>query len=111
MRKIALLGAGRSASSLIKYLVDNAISEDLFITIADREIGHISDIVGNSERVEEVVFDVFEDKARIKMVQDSDLIISMLPARFHIVVAKDCVKYKKNMVTASYITEDMRALD
>lgn len=111
MRKIALLGAGRSSSSLIKYLVDNAESQDLFITIADREIGHISDIVGDSTRVEEIVFDVFDDTSRTKMVQDSDLIISMLPARFHIVVAKDCVKYKKNMVTASYITEEMKALD
>jgi len=111
MKKIALLGAGRSASSLIKYLVENASIENYSITIADREIGHISDIVGDSKLVTELIFDVFDDEARANLVQDSDLIISMLPARFHILVAKDCVRLKKNMITASYITEEMQALD
>ena len=111
MKKIALLGAGRSASSLIKFLVDNAVKEDYSITIADQEIGHVSDIVGDSDRVNEIVFDVFDDSAREKLVVESDLIISMLPARFHILVAKDCVRLKKNMITASYITDEMQALD
>jgi saccharopine dehydrogenase-like NADP-dependent oxidoreductase len=111
MRNIALLGAGRSASSLIKYLVDNSVQEDLKITIADREIGHLADIVGDTDRVTEVVFDVFDDEARLALIKSSDLIISMLPARFHIVVAKDCVAHKTNMITASYITDEMKALD
>jgi len=111
MRNIALLGAGRSASSLIKYLVDSAVQEDLMITIADRETGHLADIVGDSDRVKELVFDVFDDEMRLKLIKESDLIISMLPARFHIVVAKDCVANKTNMITASYITPEMKALD
>lgn len=35
----------------------------------------------------------------------------MLPARFHIEVAKDCINYKKNMVTASYVSPEMQALN
>lgn len=111
MRKIALLGAGRSASSLIKYLIDNAEKENIHITIADREIGHLADIVGSATCVTELEFDVFDDVNRKKLIQESDLIISMLPARFHIVVAKDCVELKRNMITASYITDEMKALD
>ena len=111
MRNIVLLGAGQSASSLIKYLIDNSEKEDLKITIADREIGHLNAIVGNSDRVEELIFDVFDDETRLKLIQSSDLVISMLPARLHIVVAKDCVANKTNMITASYITDEMRALD
>lgn len=111
MRNIALLGAGRSASSLINYLIEKAVEQDLMITIADREVGHLEDIVKGSDRVKEVVFDVFDDAARLALITSSDLIISMLPARFHIVVAKDCVSQKKNMITASYITDEMRALD
>ena len=111
MRNIALIGAGRSASSLINYLIENANKEDLMITIADREIGHLADIVKGSERVKQVIFDVFDEEARIHLIQSSDLIISMLPARFHILVATDCVAFKKNMITASYITDEMRALD
>jgi saccharopine dehydrogenase-like NADP-dependent oxidoreductase len=111
MRNIALLGAGRSASSLIQFLIENAVKEDITITIADREIGHLADIVKGSDRVKEIVFDVFDDDARLALIKESDLIISMLPARFHIVVAKDCVANNRNMITASYITDEMKALD
>ncbi len=111
MKNIALIGAGRSSSSLIQYLINNAEQKDLNIVIADREIGHLNDIVGNSDRVEQIVFDVFDDDARIALIQKADLVISMLPARFHIVVAKDCITYKKDMITASYISEEMSALD
>ncbi|MGB1003236.1 MAG: saccharopine dehydrogenase family protein [Salibacteraceae bacterium] len=111
MKQIALLGAGRSSSSLIKYLVEKSIDKDLFITIADQQIDHLEDIIGNSNRVSQQVFNVFDDEARITLIKKSDIVISMLPARFHIVVAKDCVSLKTNMITASYITEEMKALD
>ena len=35
----------------------------------------------------------------------------MLPARFHIEVAKDCITHKKHMVTASYVSEEMQELN
>ncbi len=111
MKKVALIGAGRSSSSLIKFLISNLEKENFTLTIADREIGHLSDIVDNATGVEEMVFDVFEQEAREKLVKESDLIISMLPARFHIMIAKDCVSFKRNMITASYITDEMKALD
>lgn len=111
MKHIALLGAGRSASSLIKYLVENSEDHNFSITIADQQIGHLNDIVGDSDRVEQIVFNVFDDSSRLELIKKSDLIISMLPARFHIVVAKDCVSLKKDMITASYITDEMRALN
>ena len=44
-------------------------------------------------------------------MKNADIVVSMLPARFHIEVAKDCVTYKKHMVTASYVSKEMQALD
>lgn len=111
MKHISLLGAGRSSSSLIKYLVENSVAHDYSITIADQQIGHLNDIVGDTDRVQQIVFDVFDEDSRLELIKKSDLIISMLPARFHIVVAKDCVALKTDMITASYITDEMRALD
>ena len=35
----------------------------------------------------------------------------MLPARFHVEAAKDCILYKKHLVTASYVNDEMQALD
>lgn len=111
MKNIALIGAGRSSSSLIQYLIKNASEKDLHIVIADREIGHLNDIVGDSNSVEQIVLDVFDDAARQALIQKSDIVISMLPATLHIVVAKDCIAFKKDMITASYISDEMRALD
>src|SRR5690606_2663965 len=47
---------------------------------------------------------------RKEAVKNSDLVISMLPARFHIEVAKDCLEFGKHMVTASYVSKEMQAL-
>jgi saccharopine dehydrogenase-like NADP-dependent oxidoreductase len=110
MRIIAILGAGRSASSLIQYLIAKAPTEQLHLRIADKNIGSLTDIVNGASCVEEVELDVTNEESRKEFIQSADIVISMLPARFHILVAKDCVALKKNMVTASYINEEMQAL-
>ena len=45
------------------------------------------------------------------LVAEHDIVISMLPAHLHIPVAVCCLKHKKNMVTASYLSEDMKAMN
>ncbi len=68
-------------------------------------------IVGDHQNATSFLFDVFDSKKRQEYIKKSDIVISMLPARFHIEVAKDCLTYNKHMVTASYISKEMRALD
>ncbi|MCH1548017.1 MAG: saccharopine dehydrogenase NADP-binding domain-containing protein, partial [Flavobacteriaceae bacterium] len=63
------------------------------------------------ERFSFIEMDVFNDECRKKEIINSNIVISMLPARFHITVAKDCIEYSKNMLTASYISDDMLSLD
>ncbi|HET8885370.1 MAG TPA: saccharopine dehydrogenase family protein [Salinimicrobium sp.] len=111
MRNILIIGAGKSTSTLIKYLLDKAESEDLFLTVGDLEISFAEKMVRNNSRAKAITFDVFNEAQRSQAVQDADIVISMLPARFHIELAKDCVKFRKNMVTASYISDEMEALD
>lgn len=55
--------------------------------------------------------DIFNAEARAIAIQQVDLVISMLPAHLHIEVAKDCIVFKKHLVTASYISDAMQALD
>ena len=55
--------------------------------------------------------DIFKDDEREMAIKNSDIVISMLPARFHMKVAEDCIRFKKHMVTASYISEEIKALD
>ncbi len=111
MRNILIVGAGKSTGILINYLLKKAESENLFITIGDLIKKNAERIAGNHPRSKAVHLDIFKKEEREQAVQSADLVISMLPARFHIEVAKDCLRFGKNMVTASYISDEMASLD
>lgn len=111
MRKILIIGAGKSSSHLIKYMIDKSEAEDLQITIGDVNTKNAQGLTGNHERITLIDLDVFDGDSRTSAIKNADIIVSMLPARFHVEVAKDCILYKKHMVTASYVSEAMQALD
>lgn len=111
MKNILIIGAGKSSSSLIKYLLDKADIENLFLTIGDLDIKNAKQLVNNHKKTDVIKFDVFNNNQRQDEIKKSDLVISMLPARFHLEVAKDCIAFKKHMVTASYISKEMQELD
>ena len=111
MRKILVIGAGRSSSSLIKYLLDKSTVENLQIIVADVFKQTAEEKIQNHKNGVAIALDVFDNRSRSSAIKNADIVISMLPARFHIEVAKDCILFQKNMVTASYITAEMKALD
>lgn len=111
MRKILVIGAGKSASNLITYLIGKSEQENLHITIGDLAIEHAERLINGHVNATAIVLDIFKESDRKAAVQNADIVISMLPARFHVEVAKDCVTYGKHMVTASYISSEMKALD
>ena len=111
MRHILVIGAGRSASSLIKYLLDHSEKEQLHITIGDLSKELALQKTKNNKNATAIAFDVFNEEQRKAEIQKATVVISMLPAHLHIEVAKDCITYKKHMVTASYISPDMQELD
>ena len=106
-----MIGAGRSASSLIQYLVNEADSNDFEIVVGDRDLSLVVDKIGDNPRAKAINFDVFNDSQRIEEIQKADIVISMLPASLHFKVAQDCVKYGKNLVTASYVSDEIKSLD
>ncbi|PTX44560.1 saccharopine dehydrogenase (NAD+, L-glutamate forming) [Christiangramia gaetbulicola] len=111
MREILIVGAGKSTSVLINYLLQQADSENLFLRIGDIDIENARKACNNHSKCEAFELDVFKKESREPAIKRADIIISMLPARFHIEVARDCLKFGKNMVTASYISDEMKALD
>ena len=111
MRNILIIGAGRSATCLIRYLLDKSSSEKLFITIGDISLGAAEKFTKNHTNAKGILLDVFNKEERERAVKNCDMVISMLPARFHIEVAKDCITFGKNLVTASYISDEMQNLD
>lgn len=111
MRKILVIGSGKSSSYLIKYLLDKSYEENLLIIVGDINFSHAKKLIGDHENAQAILLDVFDKNSRKEAIKNADIVVSMLPARFHIEVAKDCITYHKNMVTASYISPEMQALD
>lgn len=111
MRNILVIGAGRSSSKLIQYLLDKSTSERLFVVVADISLENAQEWIKGHKNAKAIIFDVFNNVQRKEEIQKADLVISMLPARFHIEVAKDCITFGKHMVTASYVSKEMKTLD
>ena len=110
MKQILVVGAGRSASSLIEYLISRAAKNNWFVVVADYDLKLSESKVSNSENSSAISFDVNNKEQREKMVSSSELVVSMLPAHMHILLASDCIKFGKNMVTASYVSDQIKIL-
>jgi len=111
MKRILILGAGLSATSLINYLLEHSIEYDWQVTVGDIEIENARAKVNGHQCGHVISFNVEDEKDVDHNIADSDVVISLLPARFHMIIAKACIKLKKNMVSASYETPEMNALD
>jgi saccharopine dehydrogenase-like NADP-dependent oxidoreductase len=110
MQQILILGAGRSSISLLDYLIENAERNRWQIKIADANPQAVKKLLGNAI-VEVVHLDATNGDERGKLISESDLIISMLPAFLHILVAEDCIVHSKNLITPSYVSKEMRAME
>lgn len=111
MQKIFVIGAGRSAPTLIKYLLDQSGKNDWKVRVGDLSEELAKERVGGRENGSAFSFDVLNEEQRRKEISDADVVVSMLPPSMHIDVAKDCVSLGKHMVTASYVSEGMNALN
>ena len=111
MRNILIIGAGRSSSSLIQYLLNKSSQENLHVTIGDLSLELAQRKINNHPNATAIQLDINNENQRHSEIQNADLVISMLPAFMHIEVAKDCIKFKKHMVTASYVSDEMQGLD
>ncbi|WP_223032638.1 saccharopine dehydrogenase family protein [Hanstruepera marina] len=111
MRKILVIGAGKSASYLIKYLLDKSESEDLIVIVGDINFSHAKKLTQDHDNAQAIQLDIHDKSSRQNAIKNCDIVVSMLPARFHIEAAKDCISFGKHMVTASYISEAMQKLN
>lgn len=111
MKKVLVLGAGRSATTLIKYLLDHAESEDWQVTVGDFNMAAAEEKVAGNARGRAIRFDVYDESARKQEIAAADLVISLLPPQLHVLAARDCVADRTHLVTASYVSEEMAALD
>ncbi|NNC83581.1 MAG: saccharopine dehydrogenase [Flavobacteriales bacterium] len=110
-KKVLIIGAGRSSSALIAYLCEQAEHADWHITVADRDLSLAQERCADMPQAEAVSFDALDAGSRKTNLPGHDVVVSMLPARFHIEVVKDCLELGIPVITPSYITPEIKALD
>jgi len=111
MRNILIIGAGKSTPYIVKYLMGKSSDENLFLTIGDLNLNNAKKLSTRHTNFRAIKFDILNRKNSSEQISKSDIVISMLPARFHLLVAKECLKHKKSLLTASYISDEMNELD
>jgi saccharopine dehydrogenase (NADP+, L-glutamate forming) len=110
MKTILLFGAGKSATCLIDYVGKCSDERNWKFLVCDSNLSLAQSKTKNFTSSEAVSFDVSDEQKRHKFIGKADLVISMLPPALHFLVAKDCVAFSKNLLTASYMDENMKSL-
>jgi len=110
MKTILLFGAGKSATSLIEYLGNCCKENNWNLFVCDTNLALAESKIKNFSCAKAFSIDVSNKQKRHELISEADIVISMLPPALHFLVAKDCVLYSKNLLTASYLDENIRSL-
>ncbi len=109
MKHVLVFGAGLVTKPLVRYLLDQAGFQ---VTVASRTLSKAEVLVGDHPRGKAVAFDIEQDSASLgDLIAQADLVVSLLPYIYHVQVAEQCIHHRKHMVTTSYVSDAMRALD
>jgi len=111
MRTILIAGAGKSSIYLIHYLLSHAPRNKWKVVVADGDANAIAEKINGNPFAEAAVIDITNNSEREALVKKADIVVSLMPPHLHIHLAKDCLKYKKNLITSSYISPEMKEMD
>jgi len=110
MKKILVIGAGRSAFTLIRYLLNESMSNNWKVIVADYNLDLAKKICLEHVNARPIFFNVNDKEQREYEIKNSDIVVSMLPANLHSLVANDCILFQKNLVTASYVSDEIQKM-
>lgn len=110
MKNILLFGAGKSTTVLIDYILKHSETEQWKIIVVDADLHLAKSKTAGHPNARAFSFDINNNKERLEIINSADIVISMLPISLHLLVAKDCIACKKNLLTASYIDPAMQDL-
>lgn len=107
-KRVLLLGSGFVAKPLVDYLLRNPAYS---VTIASNLQEEAKELSGGRSKAPVVALDVKNPEKLGSLVSNHDIVVSFVPATMHSLVAEQALKFRKNMVTASYISPAMKAFD
>jgi len=107
MKKVLILGAGMVVKPIVTYLLE----KDYKVTVATRTKSKADAMIGDHPNGTSLAWTVDDEATLDRLVEEHDISVSLLPYAYHVMVAKLCIRHKKNMVTTSYVKPEMKALD
>jgi len=111
MKRILILGIGRSTHTLIDKLSNNSFDFNIEVILADINPNSFIEPYLKMVNFSFIKLDINDNVARASVINIADIVISMLPHTFHPLIAKDCIYYKKNLITASYVSKELELLN
>jgi saccharopine dehydrogenase-like NADP-dependent oxidoreductase len=110
LKHIVIFGAGKSSTYLISYLTRQSEINNWQLTVLDVDQKAAQSKIGSSPNAKAISMQVEKESEREQWIVAADIVISLLPPSLHYLIAVDCIKYKKSLLTASYVDDKMRAL-
>jgi saccharopine dehydrogenase-like NADP-dependent oxidoreductase len=110
MGSVLIIGAGRSATACIQYILEKAAENDWFVMVADADPDLAASKVEGHPNGHSTWLDVTKVNDRRELISRADVVVSLLPAHLHLEIAHDCIKLKKHLITASYVSHEMYSL-
>lgn len=110
MNNILIIGAGRSSGALIRYLLDKSKDKNWFVTVADADPKLAEAKIGGHPNGRAVWLDATKTNDRRELITRADVVVSLLPAFLHLEVAYDCIRLRKHLINASYVSREMYSL-
>lgn len=110
MAHILVIGAGRSADALIDYLAKAVQTYQWEMTVADVSSELLTQKLAPYPHIKSIIFDIYNHEQATQAIAQVDLVVSLLPASLHGEVAKYCLAHKKHLLTASYLSDDIKAM-
>ncbi|MCU0850355.1 MAG: saccharopine dehydrogenase NADP-binding domain-containing protein [Candidatus Thermoplasmatota archaeon] len=108
MKIILVLGAGMVSRPMIRYLLDQP---NYHVIMASRTVSKAEQMIDGHPQGEAISLDVNDVKKVEDLISNADVVVSLLPYTYHVKVAEMCIQHKKQMITTSYVSDAMRALD
>ncbi len=111
MKQVLIIGAGRSAISLLSYLSAYSEPKGLSITVVDKD-----DQLLQKRSLDFPTFtfrqlEISDLKEVLALISESHLVISLLPAFLHTSIIKSCIQLRRPIITASYVSDEILELD
>lgn len=109
MKTVLIAGAGKSSTFVIDYMLQNA--KNLWrVIVMDSNPEAVAEKISGHPKGEAAIINIDDDEKRKELVSKADIVISLMPPHLHILLAKDCLEFGKNLITSSYMTDEMKAL-